>query len=221
MATGELVTRAGVTLSVKVRTTVITYTSLSGGPFTYNETVTGGTSSATGVVIYDDASASELLVAVTSGTFQDAETVTGGTSGASATTSGAPAVGYGTNFVTLARVRDSFNVSQSRQQQELVDFDSSETDYADTIAGIQSGEASFTINLVPSGSSFQILEGAYDYNKELVVKRVQVDRDGSTTRTLFYTGVQVGFSEADNVNDVSTIDVTLSLSDKAKTDPTV
>lgn len=220
MATGELVTRAGITLSAKIRTTVITYTSASGGPFTYRETVTGGTSGATGVVLRDATADSELLVAVTSGTFQDAETITGGTSGATATTSGTPAVGWPTSFVTIARVRDNFNVGQNRQQQELVDFDTGETDYADQIAGIQSGDANFTLNLVPGGESFQLLEAAYDYNKEINIKRVQTDRDEANTRTLFYTGVQVQFSETDAVNDVATAQVNVALSDKTRTDPT-
>lgn len=63
---------------------LITYSSVSGGPFTAGETITGGTSSATAVVIEDDAT-DELQVRTISGTFQAAETITGGTSSATAT----------------------------------------------------------------------------------------------------------------------------------------
>lgn len=68
---------------------------VTSGPFVHNETITGGTSGATGRVLYDTANgASAILYVPMSGTFQSAETITGGTSGASATSSGTPA-GYG------------------------------------------------------------------------------------------------------------------------------
>lgn len=51
------------------------------GTFTIGETVTGGTSSATGVVRRKDGT-TEMLISVTSGTFQTGETITGGTSSA-------------------------------------------------------------------------------------------------------------------------------------------
>lgn len=220
MSTGTLVTRKGVTLSAKVKGTLVDYTSPSGGPFTYNETVTGGTSSATGVVIFDDTSNSELVIAVTSGTFQDAETITGGTSSATATISGTPSIAYGTAFTSLARVRDNFNLSRTRAETEIIDLDTNETDFTDKIAGAQSASADFTINLVPGGTSFQLLEGAMDYNLELVVKRVQQDRDESTSRTRYYTGVVTNFAETDAVADASTVAVTLSLSGVSTSDPT-
>lgn len=58
-------------------------TSIS-GTFTVGETVTGGTSSATGVVVWN-ANNEALSLSTVSGTFAAAETVTGGTSGATAT----------------------------------------------------------------------------------------------------------------------------------------
>lgn len=65
---------------------------ISSGPFQDGETITGGTSSAEGVVFRDTSDgASELKYYVTSGAFQDAETITGSTSGASATSSSDPA----------------------------------------------------------------------------------------------------------------------------------
>lgn len=219
MATGTLVTRKGVTLSAKIKGTLVDVTSAS-GDFEYGETVTGGTSSATGVVLFWDDSNSELIVAVTSGTFEDAETITGGTSSATATISGTPSGAWGTAFTELARVRDTFNLSRNREQTSIIDFDTSETDYVDQIAGSQSASADFTINIVPSGTSFQLLEGAMDYNLDVVIKRDQVDRDGNNTRTRYYTGSLTNFSESDNVNDASTVAVTISLSDVSLTDPT-
>lgn len=57
------------------------------GAFTVGETVTGGTSSATGVVY--KVTSTEMVVHTVSGTFQTAETITGGTSSATATTGSA------------------------------------------------------------------------------------------------------------------------------------
>ena len=60
----------------------------SEGPFQHGETVTGGTSGATGTVMHDTRNgAGELLIGDKTGNFQSAETLTGGTSGATATSS--------------------------------------------------------------------------------------------------------------------------------------
>jgi hypothetical protein len=59
-------------------------TALSGA-FQVGETVTGGTSSATGIIYRTGTG--ELILHTVSGTFQAAETLTGGTSGATATSS--------------------------------------------------------------------------------------------------------------------------------------
>ncbi len=62
--------------------------SITNGPFLHGETITGGTSTATGKVIKVTTNgASAILVVVLTGTFQSGETITGGTSGATATTS--------------------------------------------------------------------------------------------------------------------------------------
>lgn len=61
----------------------VTHGSVTSGPFVAGETVTGGTSNATGVV--RDVEDNYLILADTLGTFQAAETLTGGTSSATAT----------------------------------------------------------------------------------------------------------------------------------------
>ena len=65
---------------------LFTCSSISGAPFTYGETITGGTSGATGVV-KSDINGVGVLVALggRSGIFSTGETITGGTSGATAT----------------------------------------------------------------------------------------------------------------------------------------
>ena len=64
---------------------------VASGPFLHGETITGGTSSATGRVVIETADGTTTLYFVAiSGTFEDAETITGGTSGASATSASAP-----------------------------------------------------------------------------------------------------------------------------------
>ena len=65
---------------------------ITGGPFQHGETITGGTSNATGRVVIDTLTGtSPLLYVILTGTFQTAEVITGGTSTAHATSSGAPA----------------------------------------------------------------------------------------------------------------------------------
>lgn len=61
------------------------------GTFTPGETLTGGTSSATGLVIAE--AGGGLLLEAVSGTFEDGETLTGGTSSATRTASAAPITG--------------------------------------------------------------------------------------------------------------------------------
>ena len=65
----------------------ILYDNLAGGPYTVGETVTGGTSAATGVVVED--TGSRLVMDTIVGTFVNNETLTGGTSGATSDADGA------------------------------------------------------------------------------------------------------------------------------------
>jgi len=82
-----------------IGTTFVATGSFTGGPFTLGETVTGGTSSATGIVCLAT-DGTGLWIAVTSGTFASGETITGGTSSASATSS---ALGVWTPGVLLVQ----------------------------------------------------------------------------------------------------------------------
>lgn len=217
MAVGELVTRTGVTLQTKLRATSIGYASAS-GTFEYGEEVEGATSGATARIAFveDD----KLFLYEVSGTFQNAEVIDGATSGASATTDTAPTTGNTTTWLNLARVRDTVTINRSRPVQEITDFDSLEYDFADKIAGNQTANASFTINLVPGGTSYQQLEAAMDGNLDVYLKRIQVDRQGTNTRTNYYTAIVTGFNESDSVTDASTVAVTLELSDVNQADPT-
>jgi hypothetical protein len=63
----------------------ITHGGITGGPYVEGETITGGTSTATGVMLLDSAGTMTLGNVV--GTFQNTETLTGGTSGATSTSS--------------------------------------------------------------------------------------------------------------------------------------
>jgi hypothetical protein len=79
-----------------VDTVTVALTSIS-GTFTKNETITGGTSAATGTVI--QVNASSIVIKVASGTFQAAESITGGSSSATATISTLTTnIGRGLNF---------------------------------------------------------------------------------------------------------------------------
>jgi hypothetical protein len=67
----------------------ISHGSITSGPFQAGETVTGGTSSATATVAWEDDSDLFLeVIDVSGGPFEIGETITGGTSSASATVSG-------------------------------------------------------------------------------------------------------------------------------------
>jgi len=217
MAVGELVTRTGVTLSTKLRAQFLAIGAIT-GTFAYGESVSGGTSSATGQLIATEAG--KLFLYDIVGTFESGEVITGATSSATATSSAVVATGWQAAFTTLARVRDSVSVNRSRAVQEITDFDSAEYEFADKIAGNQSANASFTMNLVPGGTSFQQVEASMDGNLDICLKRAQVDRQGTTTRTRYYTAIVTGFNEADSVTDASTVAVTIELSDVSKTDPT-
>lgn len=215
MAVGKLVSRSGVTLSVKAYSLVITYTSLSGGPFTVGETVTGGTSSATGVVVYDAASDTELLVANVSGTFQDAETITGGTSGTTATTSGAPANAWLTSYVTFARPKNSISVSDSRGTQTITDFDTAENDFFDTITDGRTGSISWTSNHVTDDSGYYVGDGAYKYNLDARVKVATTSRDGNLSETYEYEGIFSDRSITFNESGIAEASWTFNMSDEA------
>jgi len=79
--------------------TLIGIGAVTGGPFAHGETVTGGTSGATGTVMVETPTgAAGLRLIDVTGTLQNSEVLTGGTSGATATTSDAGAAG-GTAFV--------------------------------------------------------------------------------------------------------------------------
>ena len=67
----------------------VTSGSVTGGPFENGETITGGTSAATGRVFRNRSSSPILYVPIT-GSFTSGEVITGGTSGATATTSSTP-----------------------------------------------------------------------------------------------------------------------------------
>jgi hypothetical protein len=69
---------------------VISIGAITNGPFIHGETITGGTSLATGRVLINTTTGTTIIYFVLiSGVFQTAETITGGTSGATAVTSSA------------------------------------------------------------------------------------------------------------------------------------
>lgn len=82
---GQIVERFGDRQTWKMEEVVVNYTSLT-GTFQVGETITGSTSSVTGVVKTDDG-VDGMDVQSLSGHFLDAETITGGTSGATAVVS--------------------------------------------------------------------------------------------------------------------------------------
>lgn len=70
---------------------ILAHDAVSGGPFIEGETVTGDTSTATGVVIFD--TATSMHASGVSGIFVNGETITGSSSSATATLTAAPAGG--------------------------------------------------------------------------------------------------------------------------------
>lgn len=77
------------TANRQIGSVALAHGTVTGGPFEVGETVTGGTSTATGTVVRVG---SAMIWVTTTGTaFEDAELLTGGTSSATATTTAAPA----------------------------------------------------------------------------------------------------------------------------------
>lgn len=214
MALTDLVTRSGITYSVKIYTDRLTISGASGA-FSYGETVTGGTSSATGIVAYYDSTNTKVYLVSTSGTFQASETITGGTSGETATVTAVSAGDWMDSYVDIANLRDSVSLSRTRETTTVLTFDSSETDFADKITGIQDGSLSFTAALAPGNSSYQLLESGFEYNLTTKIKRVRTDRGSSNTSTKYYEGLVSNFSETDSVGDITTVSVQFEISNLA------
>lgn len=85
---------------------------VTGGPFQAGETVTGGTSSATGRVVGDVATgAAALTFVVVSGTFQTGEVITGATSGATATSSAGPLSNKGFEYTPISNAVPSITAA--------------------------------------------------------------------------------------------------------------
>jgi hypothetical protein len=91
---GELLT-----ITVKAPPTLLAHGAVVGGPFIVGETVTGGTSGATGEVV--SVGAARLFLKDVAGVFEDGETATGATSTASTTLSAPPDGGDQTVTVDL------------------------------------------------------------------------------------------------------------------------
>lgn len=85
---------------------------VTSGPFQAGETITGGTSSATGRVVGDVATgAASIPFVVVSGTFQSGEVITGGTSGATATSSAGPLSSKGFEYQPVSNSFPSLTIA--------------------------------------------------------------------------------------------------------------
>lgn len=217
MAIGNLVTRTGVTYSGKLRSPSITHGAIT-GTFQIGESVSQATSLATGVVVYSEAG--ELFLRNITGTFNNSAVITGGTSGATTTANAVVSTQWMNLWVTIARLRDTVSISRSRDVTQIVDFDTDEDSFQDQIAGNQTANMTGTMNIEPGGVTFKLFEQAMDGNLDMAIRRVLVDRDGSDTRTRFYTGIVTQFDEQDSVTDASTVAFTLALNDSSRTDMT-
>ena len=102
----------------------ITYTSLVGS-FVLGETVTGGTSAATGVVALT--ASPQITCNQVSGEFQVGETITGGTSGATATTTSLLLYNFPAGAAPLANGLIDFYESGSTTVRKTTYADSGET----------------------------------------------------------------------------------------------
>jgi len=87
------------------------------GTFQEGETVTGGTSSATGVIYR--VTSSEMILYTISGTFQSGETLTGGTSSATATSTSAITEDKSKARVALAAAANTIALTAGSQTYEI------------------------------------------------------------------------------------------------------
>lgn len=136
----------------------ITIGAITGGPYVDGETITGGTSSATGVVFKRTVDGTTtLLFVTTSGTFQTAETITGSTSSASATSGSVPS-DYGllyrmdSNGGTSATIAAAWNYGTATNTQvKIAGARSNLIIVANTTGEPVFGEFSFVGKLVAVG----------------------------------------------------------------------
>lgn len=164
------------------------------GPFMRGETITGGTSSATGRCLRHTADGdSGIYVVVTSGTFQNAEVLNGGTSGAYATSSAAPADG-------------GFEYKPMSDGMEWGTFSLWEDDYQKTIHSAM-GTISFNMEASLIGSYTATLTGPITYDESN-------DQwgDGSIPSPTFSTQLpavlhdaQLKLADSDGTNGVTSI----------------
>lgn len=213
MAVSKLVSRSGVTLSVNTYGLKVVYSTLS-GTFQVGETVTGGTSSATGVIVYDDTANTTLVLASVTGTFSASETITGGTSSATATVTGTPANGWLAAYVAFGRPKNAISVTDSRGTQTITDFTTPENDFFDTIADGRTGSISWTANLVTNDAGYYVADGAYRYNLDARVKIATVSRDGTLTKDYEYEGIFSEQSVTFNESGVAETSWTFNMSDQ-------
>lgn len=86
---------------------------VTGGPFIPGETITGGTSAATGRVVGEAANGiASIWFVVLTGTFQSGEVITGGTSGATATSSSTVSSNVGFEYRPLSSGPPSLTVAR-------------------------------------------------------------------------------------------------------------
>lgn len=94
---------------------MFTIGAVTSGPFKHGETITGGTSSATGRIVLPTKNGdAAIYFEVLTGKFVTAETITGGTSGASCTSSSGPVV----NGYSIKPISDCFEVATVEYQED-------------------------------------------------------------------------------------------------------
>lgn len=184
----------------------ITIGAVSDGPFTHAETVTGGTSDATGRVIKKTANGTTTLyLVVLTGSFESGEVLTGGTSGATATTGSTVSnVGYVIEFISSGVPTVTLGVYKDGKRQLLkgcrgtakMNFKSGEPVMVEcSFQGVDAGEADTSLltgidyedtappvflgaTFMISGVSMNLSECTLDFNSTLAPREDVTDEKG-------------------------------------------
>ncbi len=211
MALSDFISASGVTLQAKVKAYQITIGAIT-GTFQVGEVITGGTSSATGNLIFIDSTANEMFLSSVVGTFAAAETLTGGTSGATTTVTSVQGANNVSNYITVSNLVDNITVNDSRQTTTIATFASDPTAFQDQIASGRTGTLSGNAIIVPTDDGFAVLDGGYRSNVPMGVKITRSSRGGTTYPAEEFQGDLGDFTRTYNQAGVAQAAFTFNIS---------
>jgi len=191
---------------------------VTGGPFQVGETVTGGTSSATGVVTQVEAA--YLMIKTVTGDFQNGETITGGTSSASAALNADPTVPTFSDSETITGQTSSNTATvQEAATMKCDTFSGDMTDGEEILGGTSAARATLASSDCMNGFVTVSIENANGHRDSKVnhgtvtggpFQRKEIITGGTSGATAKISLVGDGFLKVSQVSGQFTASETLT-----------